>query len=99
MDRCGFPTKPVSAAMVQRGAGNALYPLGRCQEAAAALKELPKPGPFTWAASTQNGWIRARTSHCAEVHLPDIAVDVRQCHAIYGPYDRHGLKMIFGDDR
>jgi hypothetical protein len=67
MDRCGFPTKPVSAAMVQRGAGNALYPLGRCQEAAAALKELPKPGPFTWAASTQNGWIRARTSHCAEV--------------------------------
>ncbi len=44
MDRCGFPTKPVSAAMVQRGAGNALYPLGRCQGLQRRSRNCPSPG-------------------------------------------------------
>lgn len=45
----GFRLNPFPPPWYNAALGNALYILGRYEEAAAALKELPNPGPFTLA--------------------------------------------------
>lgn len=45
----GFRLNPFPPPWYSAALGNALYILGRYEEAAAALKELPNPGPFTLA--------------------------------------------------
>ncbi|OAP35846.1 hypothetical protein AU381_16835 [Sinorhizobium glycinis] len=45
----GFRLNPFPPPWYCAALGNALYILGRYEEAAAALKELPNPGPFTFA--------------------------------------------------
>ncbi|PST27122.1 adenylate/guanylate cyclase domain-containing protein [Mesorhizobium plurifarium] len=45
----GFRLNPFPPPWYSAALGNALYILGRYEEAAAALKELPNPGPFTCA--------------------------------------------------
>ncbi|WP_429806706.1 tetratricopeptide repeat protein [Ensifer sp. B1-9] len=45
----GFRLNPFPPPWYSATLGNALYILGRYEEAAAALKELPNPGPFTLA--------------------------------------------------
>ncbi len=45
----GFRLNPFPPPWYSAALGNALYILGRYEEAAAALKELPNPGPFTTA--------------------------------------------------
>ena len=45
----GFRLNPFPPPWYSAALGNALYILGRYEDAAAALKELPNPGPFTCA--------------------------------------------------
>lgn len=73
----GFRLNPFPPPWYSAALGNALYILGRYQEAAAALKELPNPGPFTSArlvaCYAQAG--DARATERAKAHLLKICPD------------------------